>query len=124
MRRRNVTFREECQRLLDRYVSSYCEGDAEGCAAIYARNAEMYSPFGPPAVGRQAIEDTHAEWVAEGAENKRIEVVIAESSGDLGWCLAKFSEGTTGEGISLNILARQSDGRWLITRSSLNEVSP
>lgn len=119
-----MTFREECQRLLDRYVFSYCEGDAEGCAAIYARNAEMYSPFGPPAVGRQAIEDTHAEWVADGAEDKKIVVLNAERSGDLGWCLAKFSEGATGEGISLNILARQSDGRWLITRSSLNEVSP
>ncbi|SIT13532.1 Ketosteroid isomerase homolog [Roseivivax lentus] len=118
-----MTFREECQKPLDRYVSSYREGDAKGCAAIYAQHAEMYSPFGPPAVGRQAIEDTHAEWVAEGAENKTIEVVIAERSGDLGWCLAKFGEGTTGEGISLNILARQSDGGWLITRSSLNELS-
>ena len=82
----------------------------------------MHSPFGPPAVGRQAIEDTHAEWVSEGADNKQITVSSAEKDGDLGWCIAQFREGTTGEGTSLNVLARQSDGRWLITYCSLNEV--
>jgi len=81
----------------------------------------MYSPFGPPAIGRQAIEDTHLEWVSEGADNKQIIVSSADRNGDLGWCIAQFSEGTTGEGVSLNVLARQSDGRWLITHCSLNE---
>ena len=82
----------------------------------------MYSPFGPPAIGRQAIEDTHAEWVAEGAEDKQITVSRAGRDGDLGWCLLEFSEGSTGEGVSLNVLARQPDGRWLVILISLNEI--
>lgn len=117
-----MSFEEECQNLLDHYVSCYKRGDAKGCASIYTIHAVMYSPFGPPAIGRQAIEDAHAEWVTEGAENKRINVSSAGKSGDLGWCIAQFSEGSTGEGNSLNVLALQPDGGWLITHCSLNEA--
>mgnify|MGYP003664986714 CR=1 FL=1 len=96
-----VSFKQECQKLLDHYVTCYKQGDA---------------------IGRQAIEDTHAEWVTEGAENKKIIVSSASRDGDLGWCIAEFSEGTTGEGVSLNVLARQPDDSWLITHCSLNEA--
>ena len=115
-------FQEECQNLLDQYLSCYRARDVKGCASIYVTEAEMYSPFGPPAIGRQAIEAAHKEWVKEGAENKHINVLSAGRSGDLGWCIARFSEGTTGSGFSMNILARQPDGRWAITHCSLNEA--
>ncbi|PUB10276.1 hypothetical protein DFP92_12038 [Yoonia sediminilitoris] len=45
-----MSFREECQQLLDQYVSYYRKGDAAGCASVYSLEAEMYSPFGPPAI--------------------------------------------------------------------------
>lgn len=83
---------------------------------------EMYSPFAPPTIGKQAIEETHADWVAEWADGKRTTVLSASQDGDLSWCLLEFSEGTTGSGVSLKIQARQADGRWLITHSSLNEM--
>ena len=118
----DMSFKEECQKLYDQYVVCYRLGDAKGCASVFAAEAEMYSPFGPPAIGRQAIEDTHAEWVAEGAEDKQITVCSAGRDGELGWCLVEFSEGTTGAGVSLNVLARQPDGRWLVTHISLNET--
>ncbi|WP_135507188.1 nuclear transport factor 2 family protein [Roseovarius aestuariivivens] len=117
-----MSFKQECQNLLDHYVTYYQARDAKGCASLYAAHAEMYSPFGPPAIGRRAIEDAHAEWVMEGSENKKITVSSANRDGDLGWCVAQFSEGTTGEGISLNVLSRQPDGSWLITHCSLNEA--
>ena len=117
-----MSFKQVCQKLLEHYVTCYQQGDAKGCASVFAEHAEMYSPFGPPAIGRQAIEDTHAEWVSEGAENKHIIVSNASRDGDLGWCIAEFSEGSTGEGVSLNVLSRQLDGSWLITHCSLNEV--
>lgn len=117
-----VSFKQECQKLLDHYVTFYRRGDAKGCASVYAEHAEMYSPFGPPAIGRKAIENTHTEWVTEGADNKQIIVSSANRDGDLGWCIAEFSEGTTGEGVSLNVLARQPDDSWLITHCSLNEA--
>lgn len=109
---------EVCQQLLDQYVSCYREGDVAGCASAYVLDAELYSPFGPPTIGRQAIEEVHKEWVVESAENTEIIVL----SDDLGWCIARFGEGTTGSGSSMNILARQSDGGWAITHCSLNEA--
>jgi len=118
----HMSFKQECQELLDHYVTCYQRGDAKGCASIYAVNAELYSPFGPSAVGRKAIEKTHAEWVAEGADGKQISVISASREGGLGWCVAEFSEGSTGEGVSLNVLLRQPDGSWLITHCSLNEM--
>jgi len=117
-----MNFREECQKLLDQYVSLYRKGDAAGCASVYSLEAELYSPFGPPAIGRQAIEAAHIDWVEGGAESKEINVLSAGHSGDLGWCIARYSEGTTGSGSSLNILARQPDGSWAITHCSLNET--
>ena len=116
-----MTFQEECQQLLDRYVSCYRKGDAAGCASSYDLDAELYSPFGPPAIGRLAIEVVHKEWVEEGGEDKEIIVLSAGQSDDLGWCIARFSEGSTGSGSSMNILARQTDGSWAITHCSLNE---
>lgn len=116
-----MMFKTECQQLFDRYVSCYREGNAAGCASIYASDAELYSPFGPPAIGRDAIEATHSVWVAEGGDDKQIKVESAGCSGNLGWCLASFSEGDAENGTSLNVLHRQSDGNWLITRCSLNE---
>ena len=117
-----MSFKQECQMLFDHYVACYRQADANGCASVFAAQAELYSPFGPPAIGRQAVEETHAEWVAEGAENKKVTVSSAGRDGELGWCLAEFSEGTTGEGVSLAVLARQPDGSWLITHCSLNEM--
>ncbi len=116
-----MNFQEECQQLLDQYVSYYREDDAAGCASTYVLDAELYSPFGPPAIGRQAIEETHKEWVEEGAANKQVTVLSAGHNDDLGWCVARFSEGATGGGSSVNILARQPDGNWAITHCSLNE---
>ncbi len=84
----------------------------------------MYSPYGPPSMGRQAIEATHAEWVAEGGEDQKTIVAGAGHDGNLGWCLVEFSKGVAGEGVSLNVLARQPDGGWLITHCSLNENQP
>ncbi len=116
-----MNFKDECQKLLDRYAACYRTGDAQGCASVYSLNAKLYSPFGPPAIGRDAIEATHEEWVQEDAEEKKINVISAGCEGNLGWCVANFSEGSTGNGSSLNVLSRQMDGNWLITLCSLNE---
>lgn len=117
-----MTYKTIFQKLFDRYVASYRSADAVGCASVFTSEAELYSPYGPAAVGRTAIEATHQEWVNEGAENKEIDVVDAGGSGDVGWCLAHYSEGSTGRGTSLNVLGRQPDANWQITHCSLNEA--
>lgn len=117
-----MTFKTTFQKLFDRYVACYRSADAAGCASVFTSEAELYSPYGPPAIGRAAIEATHQEWASEGADGKKIDVVDAGGSGDVGWCLAHYSEGSTGRGTSLNVLERQQDGNWLITHCSLNEA--
>nr|WP_321251398.1 nuclear transport factor 2 family protein [uncultured Ruegeria sp.] len=117
-----MTAKDVFQELYDGYVDRYRSNDAAGCASYFAENAELFSPYGPAAIGRQAIEDIHSEWVEEGGEDKVIEIVHADINDNVGWCLARYSEGTTGQGTSLNILYKQADGRWLITQCSLNEA--
>lgn len=114
-----MDFKESCQNLLDDYVACYRAGDSLGCASVYSPVAELYSPFGPPALGRSAIEAAHKEWVEEDSEDKKIKALSAGCSCDLWWCIAHYSEGTTG-GTSMNVLERQSNGHWVITHSSLN----
>jgi ketosteroid isomerase-like protein len=118
----NMDFKNDCQALFDVYLSNYRAGDAIGCASIFSLDSELYSPFGPPAIGRAAITSSHKEWVEEGGEDKQIKIVSAGCSGDLGWCVSSYSEGATGNGSSVNVLARQPDGSWLITHCSLNEA--
>lgn len=120
-----MTFKDACQTLFDRYVACYRAGDAAGCASIYAHDAELYSVFGPPALGRSAIEAMHVDWLQEEpAAGKQINVLSAGCDGRLGWCVADFSEGAEPGGISVNVLARQADDTWLITHCSLTETAP
>lgn len=114
--------KQEFQSLFDAYAACYRCGNAAGCAALFSHDAELFSPYGPPAVGRAAIEAAHPEWFDADAVDKKIEVTGAGRSGDLGCCLAYYSEGDEGLGTSLNVLQRQTDGNWLIPRCSLNEI--
>ncbi|MEM7278877.1 MAG: nuclear transport factor 2 family protein [Pseudomonadota bacterium] len=117
-----MDFERECQQLFDHYLSSYRAGDAVGCASVFSADAELYSPYGPTAIGCDAIASVHREWLEEGGEDKQLEVKSAGANGTLGWCVVRFSEGTTGDGYSVNVLAREPSGRWLITHCSLNEA--
>ncbi len=111
------------QRLYDGCAAAYRAGDARACAAYFVTTGELYSPYAPPARGRDAIEALHRDWTADGGGDKRLAVLEAGRSGQLAWCLARFSEGLeTGDGTSLNIFERQEDGTWLIRISSLNSM--
>jgi uncharacterized protein (TIGR02246 family) len=117
--------RNELQKTCDLYVTAYQTGDAHGCAAVFLSDAKMMSPYGPTACGREEIEAQHAEWTGEGGEGKRLEIVEFGGSDNVAWALAKFGEGkATGEGTSLCVFDRQSDGRWLIRMCSLNASTP
>lgn len=120
-----MSIHSEAQALMDRMVQAYRAGDAIGCAAIFTEDAILYSPYAVAARGRDAIEALHRDWTAHGGDAKTLTVLETGSSGDLGWCLAAYSEGEgIGNGTSLNILARQPDGRWLIRICSLSADAP
>ncbi len=113
-------FQDDLKELLERMVIAYRAGDAQGCAACFSDDAVLLSPYAPPAQGRAAIEVLHRDWVGAGGNAKELSIIDSGSDGDLGWCLARFSEGEeTGEGVSLSILVRDPRAGWLIRGCSL-----
>jgi uncharacterized protein (TIGR02246 family) len=111
---------------MDQMAAAYRAGDAAGCAALFTTDASLFSPYATATRGRDAIEALHRVWTAE-ANSKRLTVVEADQSGDLGWCLAAYSEGDVtgdGDGTSLCTLVRQPDGSWQIRHCSLNSDVP
>lgn len=114
---------DELQAIWDTYAAAYRSGDPAGCAAIFTDDAELHSPYGPPARGRAEIEALHGIWVQHAGPNKTLQVVKAGSSEDLGWTLAAYSEGeAVGNGTSLSVFERQPGGGWLIRMCSLNST--
>ena len=119
-----TSFEVQAQALMDQMAAAYRAGDAAGCAALFTADATLFSPYATAAHGRDAIEALHGVWTAP-ANSKRLTVIEAGQSGDLGWCLAAYSEGdVTGNGTSLCTLVRQPDGTWLIRLCSLNSDVP
>ena len=120
--------RAEFQNLFDRYVERYLAGDAAGCAAFYAPDGQIHSPFGPLVVGADALAKIHEEWFQEGEINKTIQVLDARAEGDIGYCLARYSadlpqgDGSyqPDGGTSVNTFERLENGRWVIRHTSLN----
>ncbi|MDB5524773.1 MAG: hypothetical protein JWM58_2536 [Rhizobium sp.] len=118
-----MSIHDELQAVMTKMAAVYQVGDAAGCAALFTENAEVHSPYAPPAVGRRAIEELHREWTKEIIGEKSITVLQAAGTSDAAWCLAKYSEGTdVGNGTSLNVFERQPDGSWLIRMCSLNST--
>lgn len=116
-----MDLQSELREVWDAYSAAYQKGDASGCAAVFSPDALLTSPYAPAARGRRAIEALHEDWTSDGAQTKRLEIVDFGGTGDIAWCLAKFSEGAQAdEGISLNVIERL-DGRWFIKMCSLNE---
>ncbi|MER8464157.1 nuclear transport factor 2 family protein [Mesorhizobium sp. M1396] len=80
-----MSIRDELQRVWDIYVAAYRAGDAAGCVSIFTDDAEMHSPYAPPARGRAAIEALHAIWTQHAAPNKTLAVIETGGSGNLAW---------------------------------------
>ena len=119
-----MPIREDLQNLLNIYAAAYQAGDAKACAAMFAPNGELYSPYAPPARGRTTIEELHKDWTQDGGNGKQLNVIHAGSSGGMAWCLASFCGWhVTGDGTSLT-------GAWLRRRQyqlrvcSLNSNDP
>lgn len=109
------------------YCDSFNARNAAGCAAIYRSDGAIYSSYGPPILGREAILAAHVGMVAE-ERNKRMTLLEVSATGGLGWFLLRYeaehddetgAERTHG-GTNLSVIERQADGGWLIRVSSLS----
>lgn len=80
------------EELLDRMTLAYRAGDAAACAAMFTTDAQLHSPYAPPAIGRTAIEALHLEWVGDGVDDKELVVVEAGGSEGSALSLNRYSE--------------------------------
>lgn len=122
-----MTVLPDFQALMDRMTAAYRAGDAAACSAMFTTDAELYSPYAPPALGREAIEALHREWTRDGVPDKELKVLQAGRSNETAWTLSSYSEdGGKTRGISLCVWQREGDGNWRIHLCSLNseEVAP
>ena len=114
-----MPIRDELQRIYDAYGAAYRRKDAAGCAAVFTQ-MRHYISHAPAALGRDAVQVLHEEWVQLGGDDKVLTVFQAGQSGDLAWCLTRYADAEE-KGTSLNLFERQSDGSWLLRACSLNE---
>lgn len=90
-----MSIHEELQIFWNAYVAAYRAGDAKTCGAMFTADAELHSPYAPPARGLDAIGLVPGH-VTEGLE--------------------------VGNGTSVDVFERQPDGSWLIRVCSLNST--
>lgn len=122
------TSREEIKSLVARLLDALQRHDATACAALFTDDGVILSPYGPPASGTDQVRSTHQAWFDEGEINKRLTLLEADASGELGYCVLSYaadylqSDGSyaTDSGRSVNVLRRQASGHWKIRISSLS----
>jgi len=111
---------EDLQNFADEMAAAYSICDAAACAEMFTEDGELHSAFGPPAIGRAAIEALHRDWAAEPSQ-KSMTVASVGQSGDMAWALLRFSEeSVTGDGTSLCVFERADKGEWLIKMCCLH----
>lgn len=111
------------QKLLDRMTLAYRTGHADACAAMFTVDAQLYSPYAPPAIGRAAIQSLHAEWIGQGVADKELEIIDAGGSQGSAWSLNRYAEDEGRiRGVSLTVWQLDTDGEWRIRMCSLNSI--
>lgn len=124
--------REGVEALVTKLLEASRQHDATGCAALFTDDGHIFSPYGAEVSGRDAIEATHKAWFDEGETNKRLDLLEAGASGDVGYCILAWAgdylqpDGAyiTESGKSVNVLKQQPNGRWEIHVCSLNSDNP
>ena len=116
--------------VIARYLSAYENHDSAGCSAVYAPDAIVLSPWGPPLHGPDAIAAAHIDWFEAGETNKTMKIRDLIVDGRTAICLVTYAADVPAEsgspekvfGASLNTLQCQPDGSWKIRHTSLTEL--
>lgn len=114
------------QTMVSAYLAAFETQDAAGCAAVFLPDGHLYASSNPPAFGRAAIADTHAQWFLDAERDKVMTIIEAASVGTMGHALIGFAATTDAEdgrperifGMSLNTLEAIDSG-WHIRHCCL-----
>jgi uncharacterized protein (TIGR02246 family) len=127
-----MSIQDELEALNAVWLEAFSRGDAEACADLWTENGAIYSPYGPPAIGREAIKQAHQDWLSAGEINKNLEILEAGGDGNTAFLVASYSgdypteDGgyETESGKVVNVCTRHPDGRWKFHIGSLNSDKP
>ncbi|YCI06143.1 SgcJ/EcaC family oxidoreductase (plasmid) [Ensifer sp. D2-11] len=112
--------RDEIQRANDRWNSAFNSGDADAVAALYAADAIVLPSTHAIVRGGSEIRDFWRGLISAGVQDHRIEMIDAQSIGDIGYAIGKWSANAPGEsgdaqsyeGTVVMIFRRQGHGSW------------
>lgn len=113
-----MAIQDELQAFFDKQAELYRAGDWQACAAMYAQEGCVFSPYSPPAQGMAEVLDLYRRWTTNSDGAKRLIVTDAGTAGNLAWCILRNPD--AGKATSLNVLERQADGSWQIRACSIN----
>ncbi|PDT39641.1 MULTISPECIES: YybH family protein [Sinorhizobium] len=120
MTQSSENIRGEIQRANDEWNSAFNSGNADAVAALYAPDAVVLPSTHAVIRGTSAIEDFWNGLISAGVKDHRIEMVDAQSGGDIAYTVGKWSASAPGEGSEaqryegtvVTVFRRQGDGSW------------
>ncbi|TCN33961.1 YybH family protein [Sinorhizobium americanum] len=120
MTQSSENIRGEIQRANDEWNSAFNSGNADAVAALYAPDAVVLPSTHAVIRGASAIEDFWNGLISAGVKDHRIEMVDAQSGGDIAYAIGKWSANAPGEGSEaqryegtvVTVFRRQGDGSW------------
>ena len=114
--------------ICQQFEKSFNQGDAEGLASLYSEDAKILSPNMDFVEGKNAIQTFWQGALEMGIKSFKGEMIEAESSGNLGIFVYKYSlygnedqEIDKGKGLSV---LKNIDGKWKIHRDVYNSSMP
>ena len=122
------TVRDAFTSICQQFEKSFNQGDAEGLASLYSEDAKILSPNMDFVEGKNAIQTFWQGALEMGIKSFKGEMIEAESSGNLGYSVYKYSlygnedqEIDKGKGLSV---LKNIDGKWKIHRDVYNSSMP
>ena len=105
-----LTFRNQLDGLLSKFVADYKRQDARACAEAYAEDAVLLLPKTPPIRGRVDIAAALQAGMDAGLEIEDLSVVQCDAHGRIGYAL----QSVRSTQIWGAVLLRDSDCMWRI----------
>ena len=117
-----MSMRDQFEKLNNAFAGATEAGDAEALSRLFTEDAILLAPGNPPAIGRQAIQDSHDLDFKEsgGGYNLIITTLDFQDQGDTAFAAGTW-EAEDEHGNWLDVVQRQSDDSLLYRSVCWNE---